>query len=135
MLNKISKYGVQIASAPFKAFIQHVFDDSFDIEEDFSKHSECLVKIGAEIDLEVAEDILTTFPDVQISPEDLVGTWMLEATRDYNNGLYWDEVSEIVKVEKVTETIVVTKWKPICDENSAISFSSRIIKFQPIVGI
>lgn len=29
----------------------------------------------------------------------------------------WDGVSEIVKVEKVTETITVTKWKPILDEN------------------
>lgn len=115
-LNKISKYGVQIASAPFKSFIQHVFDDSFDIDEEFSQHSECLVKIGAEIDLEIAKEILNSFPDVQIKPEDLVGTWMLQASRDYSNGLYWDEVSEIVKVHEVTETITVKTWKPICNE-------------------
>ena len=122
-MNKISKYSVEIASAPFKSFIQHIFDDSFDIEEDFSQHSECLVKIGAEIDLEIAKEILSSFPDVQIKPEDLVGTWMLEASRDYNNGLYWDEVSEIVKVHEVTETIVVKKWKPI--DESPVQCSSK----------
>ena len=120
-MNKISKYGVQIGTAPFKEFIKHIFDDSFDIEEEFSKHSECRVSIGAEIDLEVAKDILESFSDVHIKPEDLVGTWMMECSRDYSNGIYWDTVSEIIKVEKVTETITVTKWKPICDENSAHS--------------
>lgn len=46
-----------------------------------------------------------------INPEELVGTWMMECSRDYSNGICWSEVSEIVKVEEVTETIVVTKWE------------------------
>ena len=84
------------------------------------KHSECRCELGQEIDLELAKEILDSFKGVYIKPEDLVGTWMMECSRDYSNGIYWSEVSEIVKVEKVTETIVVTKWKPICDETVPI---------------
>lgn len=116
-MNKITKHSGAVPSGQFKKLTKYMFDDAFDIEEDFDQHSECHVKIGAEIDLQAAEEILDSFTEVQIKPEDLVGTWMIEGSRDYNNGFYWDNVDEIVKVEQVTETITVTTWKPICDEN------------------
>ena len=120
-MNKISRYGVKVTSAQFSSLIRSIFEDPFEISEEFAKHSECRCELGQEIDLTLAKEILDSFKGVQIKPEDLVGTWMMECSRDYSNGIYWDEVSEIVKVEKVTETIIVTKWKPICDENSAHS--------------
>ena len=120
-MNKISRYGVKVTSTQFSSLIRSIFEDPFEISEEFAKHSECRCELGQEIDLDLAKEILDSFKGVQIKPKDLVGTWMMECSRDYNNGIYWDEVSEIVKVHKVTETITVTKWKPICDENSAHS--------------
>lgn len=120
-MNKISKYGGLMTPVQFGSLIRSIFEDPFEISEEFAKHSECRCELGQEIDLDLAKDILDSFKGVQIKPEDLVGTWMMECSRDYSNGIYWDEISEIVKVHKVTETIIVTKWKPICDEKSAHS--------------
>ena len=116
-MNKISKYDNVVTPAQFGSLIRSIFEDPFEISEDFMKHSECRCEFGQEIDLELAKEILDSYKGVNIEPKDLVGTWMMECSRDYSNGIYWDEVSEIVKVEKVTETITVTKWKPILDEN------------------
>lgn len=116
-MNKIYKYGTQVTSAQFNSLIRSIFEDPFDIDETYLKHSESRVTLGQEIDLELAKEILDCYKGVQFEPGDLVGTWMMECSRDYSNGLYWDEVSEIVKVVKVTETIIVEKWKPIEDEN------------------
>lgn len=120
-MNKISRYGVKVTSAQFSSLIRSIFEDPFEISEEFAKHSECRCELGQEIDLDLAKEILDCYKGVFIKPEELVGTWMMECSRDYSNGIYWDTVSEIIKVEKVTETITVTKWKPICDENSAHS--------------
>ena len=116
-MNKISKHGTVVNPVQFRQLIRSIFEDPFEISEDFMKHSECRCELGQEIDLELAKEILDSYKGVNIEPKDLVGTWMMECSRDYSNGIYWDEVSEIVKVEKVTETITVTKWKPILDEN------------------
>ena len=115
-MNKISKYDAVVTTAQFKSLIRSIFEDPFEISEDFMKHSECRCEFGQEIDLDLAKEILDSYKGVNITPEELVGTWMMECLRDYSNGIYWDEVSEIVKVEKVTETITVTKWKPIENE-------------------
>ena len=122
-MNKISKYGGLMTPVQFGSLIRSIFEDPFEISEEFAKHSECRCEFGQEIDLDLAKEILDSYKNVSVKPEDLVGTWMMECSRDYSNGIYWSEVSEIVKVEKVTETITVTKWKPICDENSAHSVS------------
>ena len=119
-MNKISRYGVKVTSAQFSSLIRSIFEDPFEISEEFAKHSECRCELGQEIDLTLAKEILDSFKGVPINPEELVGTWMMECSRDYSNGICWSEVSEIVKVEEVTETIVVTKWKPICDETASI---------------
>ena len=122
-MNKISKYDGLMTPVQFGSLIRSIFEDPFEISEEFAKHSECRCEFGQEIDLDLAKEILDSYKNVSVKPEDLVGTWMMECSRDYSNGIYWSEVSEIVKVEKVTETITVTKWKPICDENSAHSVS------------
>ena len=116
-MNKIWKYGTTLTTAQFKSLIRSIFEDPFEISEEFMKHQECRCELGQEIDLELAKEILDSYKGIQITPEQLVGTWMMECSRSYNDGIYWDEVSEIVKVREVTETITVTKWKPIEDEN------------------
>jgi hypothetical protein len=124
-MNKISKYDNVVNPVQFGTLIRSIFEDPFEISEDFMKHSECRCELGQEIDLELAKEILDCFKGVHIKPEDLVGTWMMECSRDYSNSIYWSEVSEIIKVEEVTETIVVTKWKPICDETVPICSSQQ----------
>ena len=118
-MNKISRYGVKVTSAQFSSLIRSIFEDPFEISEQFAKHSECRCELGQEIDLALSKEILDCCKGVFIKPEDLVGTRMMECSRDYSNGISWNEVSVIVKVEKVIETIIVENWKPICDENSA----------------
>lgn len=108
-----------IGRTTFKTIIRDMFDDCFDIDETYIDHSECSVQLGAHIDLDMATELVDYY-GLNIPPSDLVGTWMIEATRDRNNGLYWDEVCEAVKVEEVTETKTVTKWKPICNEDDPI---------------
>lgn len=125
-MNKLSKYSELMTTAQFKSFIRSVFEDPFEISEDYAEHSECRCQLGQEIDLEIAKEILDCYKGVNITPEDLVGVWMMECSRDYSNGIYWDEVSEIVKVKKVTKTITVTEWKPICDETVPISCSAKL---------
>ncbi|QHJ79824.1 MAG: hypothetical protein [Caudoviricetes sp.] len=100
----------------FTQLLRYLFDDSFDISEEFSKHSSCRVELGAEICEEVAEDIISSFK-LDIDPVQLVGTWKCEAERSYNNGVHWDCVDEAIMVVQVTETKTVTSWKPISHVN------------------
>lgn len=104
-----------IGRLTFKTIIRSIFDDCFDIDETYIDHSECRVQLGAHIELDMATELVDMY-GLNIPPSDLVGTWMIEATRDRSNGLYWDEVYEAVKVEEVTETKTVTSWKPIRNE-------------------
>lgn len=98
----------------FTQLLRHLFDDSFDISEEFSKHSSCRVELGAEVCEEVAKDLIESF-NLNIDPVQLVGTWMCEAERDYSNGIQWYCVDEAIMVKQVTETktVAVTSWKPI----------------------
>lgn len=118
-MNKISQYGPNsfgLTPAQFKTLVRFIFDDPFDIKEEYHQYSECLVTLGAEIGLEVAKECLEcVVGNIQIKPEDLVGTWMCDTSRD--DGIRWDDISEIQKCHQVTETKIVTTWKPIC-ENS-----------------
>lgn len=110
---KINKYGADVTSAQFKSFVRNIFEDPTEVESVHRKYSECFVKYIQEIDLELAKEILDCFKGTSLTPEQLVGTWMMECTQDYSNGIYWDSVSEIFKVHKVAETVTVTTWKPI----------------------
>lgn len=98
----------------FTQLLRHLFDDPFDISEEFSKHSSCRVELGAEICEEVAKDLIESF-NLDIDPVQLIGTWMCEAEREYENGIQWYCVDEAIMVKRVTETktIEVTSWKPI----------------------
>lgn len=116
-MNKIRRSDVPY----FNKLIRAMFDDSFDISEEVGKHDCARVELGTHVDEETAKWLKEYLSDEACPPtvDSLIGTWMLEAERSYSNGLYWDEVSEIVKVEQVTETIIVTKWKPIPDETNS----------------
>lgn len=98
----------------FTQLLRHLFDDSFDISEEFSKHSSCRVELGAEVCEEVAKDLIESF-NLDIDPVQLIGTWMCEAERDYSNGIQWYCVDEAIMVKQVTvtKTVTETSWKPI----------------------
>ena len=117
-MNKLTCFSLNLDGKVFKRLLKYLFDDSFEIDSEYAKHSECHVTMGATVDLDVAADIVSTF-NLEIKPEELVGTWAVEGSSDYSNGFYWDCVDEALKVEQVTETIKVTKWKPIQDAEPA----------------
>lgn len=122
MMNKILKHSH--SSKKFKVLIQYIFDDYQEIDEVYLKHDEVAVKAIAEVTLEIATDAIAEAEIEGMQPQELVGIWMMEGSRSSSNGFYWDLVDEIVKVEEVTETKIVTYWKPICDENSTTSSES-----------
>ncbi len=99
----------------FKSFLRYMFDDPEEIGNEYAKHSSCRVQLMATIDESVALELIESF-NLSLSKEDLIGNWMIESLSDYNWGIEWDLVDEVVKVHKVTETITVTKWKPIQNE-------------------
>lgn len=122
MMNKILKHSH--SSKKFKVLIQYIFDDYQEIDEVYLEHDEVAVKAIAEVTLEIATDAIAEAEIEGMQPQELVGIWMMEGSRSSSNGFYWDLVDEIVKVEEVTETKIVTYWKPICDENSTTSSES-----------
>lgn len=122
-MNKITASSLNMGSE-FKALLRYMFDDNEEIESDYAKHSSCRVKLLARIDQEIAIDIINEF-NLPLTVDDLVGNWVIESLSDYSWGIDWDMVDEAVKVEQVTETITVTKWKPICDENVQPACSSK----------
>ena len=87
----------------------------------FAKHDECNITVVSSVDAEMAELIGNTLVERGVSLGALwgesftvfIGDWMAEPSRSYTNGTNWDCVYEIVRCHEVTETITVTKWKPI----------------------
>ena len=123
-MNKITDRTFSLSHNDWKRLLRYMFDDCESIDEGHFKHSEYFTKLVAEVDLDWATTIVAKLQlhynrpeDRTVNPTDLVGTWMVEGTSSPNNGFYWDYVPEAFKVEKVVETITVTKWKPICDES------------------
>lgn len=120
-MNKIVRG--KVPSKAFDIIMRYIFDDPETVDETYLEHSECRVvqvaRIESEADLIELANILGPNSDVGalhgIKLSELVGHWMLEGTRSDSNGMYWDTVDEIVKCHEVTETITVTKWKPIPD--------------------
>lgn len=118
-MNKIVRGPVP--NEAFDIILRFIFDDHETVEEDYLEHSECRVVQVAHIDFESLHQLHARLMQVDVGVLDgvklseLVGDWMLEGTRSDNNGMYWDQIPEIVKCHEVTETITVTKWKPIPD--------------------
>lgn len=116
-MNRITRVGADsfgLTPVQFRSLVRHIFDDPFDISEEYVYHSECRVILGAEIDLDVAKEIIDCIAgNTNFTPEDLVGTWMCETYRD--DGIQWSLIEEIQKCHQVTETKIVTTWKPICE--------------------
>lgn len=126
MTNKIVRGPVP--SKAFNTIMRFIFDDPETVEEHYLEHSECRVVQIAYIGYEELKELHSkigtdagALHGVKLS--ELVGTWMLEGTRSDNNGMYWDQVTEIVKCQEVTETITVTKWKPIPDAEKSTTES------------
>lgn len=122
-MNKITNQTFALSRNNLNRLWRYIFDDCEEDEGGHFKHDEYFVKLIAKVDLEWASIIIDKLEltlnqptDREVKPEMLVGTWMAEGTRSSNNGFYWDYLSEIVRVEKVVETITVTKWKPIANE-------------------
>lgn len=122
-MNKITDQTFALFRNGWQKLLRHIFDDAESIEGGHFKHSEYFCQMVAEVDLEWATEIVTrcglsyACPDNrEVDPASLVGSWMVDGTTSPDNGFYWDCVSEIVKVEKVTKTVTVTEWKPICNE-------------------
>lgn len=117
-MNSLTKKSLGLDASEFKRFVKYLFDDTFKISEEFAKHSSCNVTEGVTVDLEIATNIVELF-SIPVSAADLVGTWAIDVLSDYNWGIEWDMVYEAYRVEQVTETITVTKWKPVPDAESA----------------
>lgn len=125
-MNKITDQTFALSNNGWQKLLRHIFDDCETIEGGHFKHSEFFCQLVGEVDLDWASHIVASMGltyarhfDREVKPADLVGTWMVEGTTSPGNGFYWDYVSEVAKVEKVTETITVTKWKPIPDETAS----------------
>ena len=102
----------------FAKLVKYLFDDCETVEEEYSKHSACNVTLQATIDLETAEGAVE-YAGVDIPAEDLVGDWLVYASREYSWGIDWDNVYEIFRGAKVETTKTETKWNPIHAESSA----------------
>lgn len=48
-MNKISRYGVKVTSAQFSSLIRSIFEDPFEISEEFAEHSECRCELGKKL--------------------------------------------------------------------------------------
>lgn len=125
MMNKITDQTFSLSRNGVNELWKYIFDDAEEDEGGHYKHDEYFVTLVAEVDLEWAATIIEKLnltlnrpENREVTPDMLVGNWMAEGTRSPNNGFYWDYLSEIVRVEKVVETITVTKWKPIVDETA-----------------
>ena len=102
----------------FAKLVKYLFDDCETVEEEYSKHSACNVTLQATIDLETAEGAVE-YAGVDIPAEDLVGDWLVYASREYSWGIDWDNVYEIFRGAKVETTKTETKWNSIHVESSA----------------
>ncbi|AEJ81435.1 gp59 [Erwinia phage vB_EamM-Y2] len=117
-MNNLTAKVLGLDGNEFIRFMKYMFDDTFEIDEEYSKHSSCNVERGVEIDLEIATDLVQSFC-LPVAPADLVGVWAFAASSDYSWGIEWDMVDCAYRVEQVTETITVTKWKPVQDAEPA----------------
>ena len=102
----------------FAKLVKYLFDDCKTVEEEYSKHSACNVTLQATSDLETAEGA-GEYAGVDTPAEDLVGDWLVYASREYSWGIDWDNVYEIFRGAKVETTKTETKWNPIHVESSA----------------
>lgn len=124
-MNKLERGPVP--SKTFNQLIRYIFDDAEMVEEDYMDHDECRVLLIAELRDQDLHDLHQYLMRSDVNFGALLGTpvtaltghWMMEATRSNNNGTYWDQVSEIHKCHEVTETITVTKWKPLDAQQSS----------------
>lgn len=107
--------------ALYKLVRDYIFDDCETVEEEYHKHSECLVVVVSHMNLSSAtglvkeiEDKGVEIPQVlvgHIKPESFVGDWMASTSRTYNDGLDTDAIDFFGRAGQVTETISVTSWK------------------------
>lgn len=118
MNHNLTPWHLGIGTDKFRKLVQYMFDDPEEIDEVYIDRDECRMKYLAQITLDEAKAI-AHLHQLSCAPVHLVGNWMLEVSRTDSNGICWHEVNELIRVEEVTETIVVKKWKPTCNENPA----------------
>jgi len=107
----------------FKKLRDFIFDDFSIVDEEYLKHSETLVCIVSQIDLKDAETFTTNHPECGLQAEDLAANWMASTGRSYNEGVRTSDIDEMVKAHEVTETITVTKWKPLDEKPETCSIN------------
>lgn len=103
----------------FRSLIKYLYEatDAEELNEVYIDRDECRMTYLMQITPEVADEVEKQFNLGVMLKNQLIGDWLLELSRTDSNGLHWGEVYDIVRAEKKTETITVTKWKPICDES------------------
>lgn len=134
-MNKIERGPVP--SKTFNRLIRYIFDDPETVEEDYIDHDECRVVYVAELRGQDLHDLHQYLMQDGMDLGALFGTplldmdgyWMMETTRSNSNGTYWDQVTEIRKSHEVTETVTVTKWKPLKD---ATKSSEESVPARPV---
>lgn len=110
--NELTPSNLGISSEKFIGVVKYLFDDPEEIEEVYVDRDECRMKYLAHVDIETAKDCVN-LRLLSCLSEHLVGDWMLQVSRTDREGICWFEVDKLIRVEKVTETVVVTKWKPV----------------------
>ncbi|WJN63683.1 hypothetical protein Erwinia_phage_Aioli_00035 [Erwinia phage Aioli] len=117
-MNNLNHTSTGLVGGDFIKFLKYLFDDTFEIDATPGKHSSSNVTLGVEVTLEVAIDMVDEF-QLPIAAADLVGTWAMDASSDYSWGIEWSMVDCAYRVEQVTETKIVTSWKPVQDAKPA----------------
>lgn len=116
-----------IGEEAFEAIRNQIFDDFNIVEEDYNKHSETFVLIQCSVDQDAANAICSLLKNHKVDCSKLaglkasflVGDWLANTSKTYNDGVDTDSIDEMYKGHKVTETISVTSWKPLNVEQEA----------------
>lgn len=105
----------------FEFLRDFIFDDSRIVDEDYAEHSDTNVSIIGELTTSSLNELCNQIRAKGLDmgnlkgkmPTLLIGTWMAYCSKGYNDGIRTEEIEEFFQVHEVTETIQITKWKPI----------------------
>jgi len=114
-----------VGERAFNIIRDYLFDDFQIVDEEYLKHSECsctlLSVVNIDTALDISERLKMACIDIGVLAAlpilAMVGHWMASTSRTYNDGVDINSICEIERASRVTETVVVTSWKPISHVN------------------
>lgn len=115
MNHNLTPWHLGIGTEKFQKVVRYLFEEAEELEEVYLYRDKCRMKYLVQVNLELARKC-AHLNNLSCAPVHLVGDWVLVVMRTDSNGICWDEVNALVRVEKTTETITVTKWKPTNDQ-------------------